>query len=721
MLTELGVVLCSDLAGLAFAGLLLRSCLRGPSPNTEARRLVNAATRAAEAFLFRAGKLAVIPVTAVIALVLAVHAVSVVRKIPGSSLPLTLWTALAVLVGAGITMLAAYIATEVGLAATLRGARAAQVSQDQALTFAVRPAGAVALVSETMSTAAALGFLGLLYLLGGGALGNSPDRALDLLDRARQVLPGLGMGSIAIALVLGMAGATYRASAEAGMLAAPGLEPWDSRNPSMVVDLVGDHLGRGAKRAADAVAVNLLANTVLVSLGVAALRGRADLAGTRAFALVSLPLVVRGVGTIASAFGVTMSHTRDGERASFALWRGQLVAAVLVLGGLAGAGVWLLGAPSWPWFLGAGALGVIASAGIVYGARRRVDRRHAPVQDLLDGARTGPSIPLLRGFGRGQQGVLPVFALLASAACGAYWLGQRSGIPSGGLLATATALSCLVSLGLHAVTAGLLGPIASGAMAAAALDSDASRGDARRRAGLIDEAGFEGSATAESLLIVIGCLSALLAGLGIPLSPGGVAEPGPILSLARSPVLWGGLLGAAFLATVSGLAVRRAARAAKGVLVEVERQLRVFPRENGVPQIPEAYTPSYRSLVELTARSSTESLVLPIALCLFTPVLLGIGLRVLYTSPGIATEGLTSFVVIASATGLGAALAMDGSRAVLGAAYRASRPRGTSPGFEALLSSHAFGSIAFDMVASSAHSFVKTAATMALLIAPLLT
>lgn len=220
--------------------------------------------------------------------------------------------------------------------------------------------------------------------------------------------------------------------------------------------------------------------------------------------------------------------------------------------------------------------------------------------------------------------------------------------------------------------------------------------------------------------MVVACLSALIAGLGVPLLPAGNPDAGATLSMARLPVLCAGLFGAALLSVVSGLSVRRSARAVRSVLLEVERQLRVFPRENGVLQIPEGYTPSYRALVEMTARSSTEALVVPALLCVLSPVVLGIGLRVLYTSPGIATEGLTSFVVIASATGLGAALTTDGSRAVLGAAYRASRPRGSSPGFEALLSGHAFGSIAFDMVASSAHSFVNTIATVALLIAPLL-
>lgn len=718
MLIELGFVLSVDIVVLSFSGFVLRSSLRGAVPGGETRRLINAATRAAEAFLFRAARLSGVTTVAVVGLVAIAHAVAMRRNPAEHGLAMASWTILAVVVGAASTLVAAYVAVQVSLRAALRGVRACQVSQDQGLTLGIRSAGAVALLSESLGTATVVGLFALLYLLSGGATAIAPGDAVPLLERAEVALPGLALGSIAVAHVLGVAGTTYRVSSEAGVLSTPGLSPRDPRNPSMVVDLVGDHVGRSGRGAADAVAMHLLASTALVLLGVIALRLRGDLAGTRAWALVSMPLVIRSTGKVASLFGVMVARSREGERPLGAVLRGYAVTGLLGAGGVAGAGVWLLGSPAWPWFLGAAALGVAAALTITLVTQSRLDRRRSPVQTVLEGARAGHPIPLLHAVSIGRGAVLWVIASLAVASTGAYQLGQRSQIPGGGVLGLAIALACVATVASFAVAVYLLGPIASGTSSAVQMED--ARSDARRRASILDDAAFEGSSGAEAVLVVLTCAAAIVAALMIPVLGGYEIGGSSFFSLARLPVLWAGLLGAASIWAVSSQALSRATQVGRAVLLELDRQLRGFPKENGVPVIPEGYTPSYRALVELTARASTERLLVPALVSFVTPVALGIALRVLYTSAGLATEGLTSFVVIASAVGLGAALTSDGSRAVLGAAYRASRPRGSSPGFEASLSGHAFGSFAFDVTAFSVRLFVITVATVALFLVPLL-
>jgi Na+/H+-translocating membrane pyrophosphatase len=185
-------------------------------------------------------------------------------------------------------------------------------------------------------------------------------------------------------------------------------------------------------------------------------------------------------------------------------------------------------------------------------------------------------------------------------------------------------------------------------------------------------------------------------------------------------VLWSGALGAGLVFAFAGRVLDAVARATRGATVEVERQLRGFPREGGLPVVPAAYTPSYRALIDLAGRSSAEGVLIPSFIVILAPAVLGFGLRVLYTGAGLAREGLAAFVVIASATGLGAALATDGSRTVLGAAYRASRPRGSSAGLDASLAGHALGSFLGDVAAPATHLFVKATAAAALLVAPFL-
>ena len=170
-----------------------------------------------------------------------------------------------------------------------------------------------------------------------------------------------------------------------------------------------------------------------------------------------------------------------------------------------------------------------------------------------------------------------------------------------------------------------------------------------------------------------------------------------------------------------GRALDVASRATRGALQEIERQFRAFPRDGGGALVlPAGYTPSYRAVIDLASRLSLEGVLLPVAVGLLGPAALGFGLRLLYTTAGLAKEGLTCFVVVASATGLGTALSANGARAVLGAAYRASRPRGVSPGFEVSLAGHTLGSFMGGATAPATHLFVKAAAAAALLVAPLL-
>jgi Na+/H+-translocating membrane pyrophosphatase len=164
----------------------------------------------------------------------------------------------------------------------------------------------------------------------------------------------------------------------------------------------------------------------------------------------------------------------------------------------------------------------------------------------------------------------------------------------------------------------------------------------------------------------------------------------------------------------------QAARAARVAVLEVERQLRAFPKEAGVAVIPADFAPSYRTVVEQTTRQASSRVVAPVALALVAPAVLGFALRVLYSSGALAIEGLVAFVVIASATGLALALAADGARAVLSAAYRASRPRGGPPGFEVSLTGNAVADLLGCSAAPAAHLFVKAVALTALVIAPLL-
>lgn len=718
MLPELAVVLSFDFVSLAAAVLLGRWTLRRTPSGGEARRLVNAATRASESFLWREAKYAAVGTIVSVALVFGIHGAFVLHNVGGHSLEIALWTAFAALAGAVLTSTVAYITAEMGLRASLRTLRAAHSTLDQATSVALRGAGVGALAAEGLGAAAVAAFLGLEYLLGGGAV--SPERASELLQRAGTILPGLCLGSIAAASVFGLGGASYHVCTEIGALSARGLDTTDPRNPSMVADLVGDHVGRGARRAVDMFATATLANVTGVLLGIAAFRADAGANGSHAWALVTLPLLARGAGVLASALGLFTARATENERTANAFWRGQATTSALVLGGLSGASFWLVGSAGFQWLILAGALGVGAGFSTAQFARLRVGRRRTAVQEVAESARSGSAVAIAHGLAHGQGGVLLPITILGASLTLAFQFGARTAFVGGGLLGIATALASFAATSPYMLTVGLFGPIVAGANTVTALDPDPGEGDARRRGNLLDEAGFEGAAAAQAFFVVLGCGAALVAGLCIPLGSGGGRSGDMRLFISNPAVVCSGLLGVTVVAALCGRVLLAAARASGGVAQEVERQLRGFPREAGAVLVPEGYTPSYRTVVELASKLSLRGVIVPVLVGVAAPAALGFGLRLLYTSSDLAAEGLTSFVVLAAATGLGTALANDGSRGALSAAHRANRVRGDSAASDAALDGHALGSFFGEIASPAAQLFVKACAATALSIAPLL-
>lgn len=718
MLSELAVVLSFDFVSLVVAVLLARWTLRRTPSGGEARRLVNAAARASEAFLWREAKYTAIGTFLCMAVVVAMHGVFVLRKAPGHGLEVALWTAFATAIGAVTTSSIAYVTAQMGLHTSLRTLRAAHLNLEQGMSVAVRGAGVAALVAEGLGAAAVATLFGLEYLLRGGTVAGSAQAAA-LLARAGAALPGLCLGSVAAASVFGLGGSSYHACAEVGGLSASGLDTTDPRNPSMVADLVGAHVGIGVRRAIDMVTATTLANVTMVLVGIAAFSADTGAADSHAWALVTLPLVVRAVGVVASALGLVTARSTEAERASVALWRGQVTSSVLVLGGLLGAAFWLVGNHGFQWLAAAGALGVGTGAVAAQLARLRVNRRQPAVHEIVESAKAGSAVAIARGLASGLEGVMLPIAALGLLLFSAFQLGQRCGVSSGGLLGMMTALSAFVATSPYMLAVGLFGPIVGGATTVAALDPEAAESDAKRRCSLLDDAGFEGGAAAQAFFILLGCAAALAAGLSILLSRG-VSGPATTALAAVPASLCCGLLGSMLIAGLCGRTLSAATRAARSTVLEVERQLRGFPREAGVAAIPETYTPSYRTVVDLASKVSLRGTIAPPLIGVAVPAALGFALRLLYTSPGLAAEGLTSFVVLASATGLGIALANAGSRGALGAAHRVTRLRGGAADAEAVLAGQALGTFFGDITAPAAHLYVTATATMALVIAPLL-
>lgn len=707
-MTVLGIILGIEVAGLAFALFAARAMARRESDSAALRRLKHALERAARAFLTRQAR----PVAVVVG-VSALLLIAPFWESQGALAPLEgwFWGSLALLAGAAVSLLVSGVSATVGVRGAVAALSTARSSLDGALTSTLRAGAVAGLIAEALSLVVPLALFGLAFAVKGGftlpAL-NARALAADL----SLVLPPFALGAALAALLLQRSGGAYHASSDVGGDLAgetdAGLEHDDPRNPAMVSDLVGDQLSFAA-RAADGFAT---ASAVGVTSALLALRSNGEL-----LVLGLLPLLLRAFGVIACTTGLWVVRTEEAKDPVFALLRGHLSAFIILLAGLGAAAHALLGVHFW-FVFGAGLLGPLGAGLAAAAATLGLMRRRGSLKQALDTLRVGGGVTVAAGLGAGLESVLVPIALLAASGFGAYWLGAASGLVAGGEAGLLIWLAALAALAPFPLAVSGFASVADSARGMAMVA--ANEPDVVRRAARLDDSGFVAGALSSAYAAVLGTLAAL--GMGIVLALLAKRPDAPGLVPSGTPALVASAaLGAALVLAYAGSAARSAARGAREVALEVERQLRGFPREQGVSVVPRDYTPSYKSCEELTAKNALRG-VLSTSTYLLVPLLLGTALRFMYraSTPWLTADGLAAFVLAASVTGLGAALVVASARAALGSVRRASRPRGAGPGFAASVNGDAVTDILGHVAGPCAHSMGKAGAALLLALSPFL-
>ncbi len=284
-----------------------------------------------------------------------------------------------------------------------------------------------------------------------------------------------------------------------------GLEHDDARNPAVVAELVGDHVGASATRIVDGFASARVANTAALIIGAAL---SAAVPGGDPLLLLALPLVLRAFGVIASAFGLFLVRSDEVSSLSHALLRGYLSTAVIALVGLAGTTFWLLGEHFLPVFA-AGALGLVSVLLAAHSLAFRLGRRSTTIRDANDGLRIGAGAMIAAGLGAGLETALVARGDPRRSGAGQRphrraerHAGRRRAVPAGRSRVAA------LSVAPYVLSVATLGSIADGARGVAAMSN--ADGELRRRSARLDDASFLGAAVARQYAILSGALSTLL-------------------------------------------------------------------------------------------------------------------------------------------------------------------------------------------------------------------
>ena len=510
-----------------------------------------------------------------------------------------------------------------------------------ALRIAFRTGGVAGLLT------AGLGLLGTVIII------------MVFQNTATAILIGFGFGGSLLALFLRVGGGIFTKAADVGAdlvgKVEAGIPEDDPRNPATIADNVGDNVGDCAGMASDlfeSFAVTLVASIIL---GVSGFRG-VGLGPEDTAKGLMFPLIVMGIGLLASMVGIFLVRARPGETSALkAINRGIYIAQALAVVGAGLVAFFYIGNPAGATVsnLGARVFGAIV-AGVVLGfAASKITQYFTstetePVQEIAKAARTGPATTVLEGISSGLESAVWAIIAIAVAIGVALTLG-------GGNIGFALYLVALTGIGMLATTAIVVaedtfGPVADNAAGIAEMSGEF-EGEPEKIMVSLDAVGNTTKAVTKGFAIG----SAVIAAVALfasysetiaksTLDAATVAQAeisGTLASLVQINVadpktFIGLLIGGSVAFLFSSLAIRAVSRTAGTVVQEVRRQFRKKP---GIMDGSER--PDYGPVIDICTTASLRELATPALLAVLTPVIIGFGIGYLALGAFLASAIVT--------------------------------------------------------------------------------
>ena len=655
---ELVLVFGIATLALIFAAFLARSVLPPPAGEPEMVRVAGLLRAAAEGFV-RQQATTVGAVAAVLGGAIFLS-YGLLRRSgqdqPVSALEVGVWITASFALGVLGSIGATFVATRAGARSAVRAASGAKRSIDEALQLAVRGGAVSALSLGAISLFCMGGLFAAVFAYKGG-FGLDPAPALKLVPQIPLLIVGFPLGAAFAGLLGQLSGGSFATAADIGADLAgkeSGLPEDDAQNPAALADLAGDMIGGGAGRAAGLFAAAATENLGCMLMGAALFRDNPTIVS--ALGMVLFPLVARAFGLLASAFGVMVVRTDEREDPLHAIARGLYVTTVLSTVSLMGLSKWLLG-PTWWLFFGASIVGSIAAIVLLFIAQYFTEHRYAPVRELAETSRGGPTLAILRGGTLGVDSLIPPVVVLSFAAMGAYELGRRSGLVGGGLFGLAACSLGLLGAAGYVLSADGLGPIIDSASGIVQMTVARERPEVRGRTLVLDAVGntvktwTKGHAAASAALTALLLVPAYVdAAHRRTLSAAEMARTrGIAFRIDRPEMVLAGLVCVLLVLWIGGRSIGSMLRSARRVVDEARRQLRGRP--------PGA-APDHEAVLEMLTRAALRQMILPALVSAAAPVAVGVALRLVKVEgyPSLAADALAVFLLAATTAGVLSAL-----------------------------------------------------------------
>ncbi len=518
--------------------------------------------------------------------------------------------AVSFLIGAFTSALAGYIGMNIATKANVRTTQAARTSLAKALKVSFTGGSVMGL------GVAGLAVLGLgslfivfyqMYVVQVGGHVNGPG-----MQKALEVLAGFSLGAESIALFARVGGGIYTKAADVGAdlvgKVEAGIPEDDVRNPATIADNVGDNVGDVAGMGADlfgSYVATILATMVL---------GREIVSSDNfgGIAPVLLPMFIAGIGLIFSIISTSLVKIKnETDSVQNALNLGNWSSIILTAIASYFAVQWLL--PDTMSIRGVSFdktdVFYAIVVGLVVGTLMSLITEYytamgkRPVLSIISRSGTGHATNIIGGLSVGMESTLMPAIVLALGIYGSFFFAGLYGvaIAAAGMMAT-TAMQLAIDA---------FGPIADNAGGIAEMSKLPE--EVRKRTDNLDAVGNTTAATGKGFAIA----SAALTSLALFAAFVGIAGINSI-DIYKANVLAGLFIGGMIPYIFSSLAIAAVGRAAMDMVQEVRRQFREIP---GIMEYKAR--PEYEKCIAISTKASIREMLLPGAIALLVPILVG--------------------------------------------------------------------------------------------------
>ncbi len=541
--------------------------------------------------------------------------------------PTTPWfIVVAFVFGALFSAVAGNIGMRIATQANVRTTQAARTSLPKALR-----------VSFAGGTVMGLGVAGLavfglsvLFIVLVGMFIKGEQSFYHEMTMVLEALAGFSLGAESIALFARVGGGIYTKAADVGAdlvgKVEAGIPEDDPRNPATIADNVGDNVGDVAGMGADlfgsyvatVLAAMVLGNYVINDMTISSGSPFVDQFGN--MGPILLPIVIAGLGIIFSILGtffirISSNEAREAQ-VQAALNKGNWTSIILTAVASFFLIKWMLPTEMSMDFFGIGiksvssmdvfgsvVIGLVVGGLISYFTEYYTGLGKKPIIDIVQKSATGAATNIIAGLSVGMISTFAPTLLFAGAIWGAYTFAGFYGV--------AIAASAMMATTAMQLAIDAFGPIADNAGGIAEMSELPE--EVRERTDILDSVGNTTAAIGKGFAIASAALTAL-ALFAAYVTFTGIEG----INIFKADVLAALFIGGMIPVVFSALAMKSVGKAAMEMVKEVRRQFKEIP---GIMEYKAE--PEYGKCVDISTRAALREMMLPGALTIVMPLLVG--------------------------------------------------------------------------------------------------